>query len=240
MKKVSKISETDLYEPIRQYLIGQGYTVRGEVRHCDVAARKGEDLIVIEMKCAMNIPLLIQATQRQKITDSVYVALPRSKEGLYSKRWKQIKHLLKRLELGLIVVSLDSVNPSIDILFHPLPLARKKNRNKKRAILSEMEGRSDDLNQGGSVRRKLLTAYRENALFIACCLEKFGPLRPVQLRKLGTGPKTQSILYHNHYGWFDRIGEGLYTLKPSASPELEKFPEIVAHYRKQIEKAPPP
>lgn len=238
MKKSKKISETDLYEPIQRCLIQLGYTVRSEVRHCDIAARKGDDLIVIEMKCAMNAALLIQATQRQRITDSVYVALPRPYGGLHTKRWRQIQHLLKRLELGCIVVSLNSIEPQVEILFHPLPMARKKSPRTKRAILQEMEGRLDDFNQGGSVRRKLITAYRENAIFIACCLDRFGPMRPVQLRNLGTGPKTQSILYDNHYGWFDRIGDGLYALKPSALQELPKYSEIVEHYRKKIEETP--
>jgi hypothetical protein len=238
MNDSPKISETDLCEPIRRWLIQQGYTVRSEVRHCDVAARKGDELIVIEMKCKMNVTLLIQAAQRQKITDSVYVAIPRPKESLRTKHWKQIEHLLKRLELGLIVVSLGGDAPQIEILFHPMPLTRQKSRKKKRAILQEMEGRLDDFNQGGSVRRKLITAYRESAVFIACCLEKFGPMRPVQLRRLGTGPKTQAILYNNHYGWFDRIGEGVYALKSSALQELSKYPEIAEHYRKRIEESP--
>ena len=209
--------------------------MRSEVRHCDITARKGDDLVVIEMKCALNTALLIQAVQRQKITDSVYIALPYPRESLYSRRWRHIQHLLKRLELGLILVSVQEAPPQIQILFHPLPMARKKSRRKKRAILSEMEGRLDDFNQGGSVRHKLITAYRENAVFIACCLEKFGPMRPAQLRSLGTGPKTQSILYNNHYGWFERIGEGLYSLKPAAFQEIAAYPELVEHYRKKIE-----
>ena len=30
--------ETDLYRPVHDYLVKQGYTVRSEVRHCDIAA----------------------------------------------------------------------------------------------------------------------------------------------------------------------------------------------------------
>ena len=35
--------ETDLYGPIHNYLEAQGYTVRAEVNHCDVTARKAAE-----------------------------------------------------------------------------------------------------------------------------------------------------------------------------------------------------
>ena len=34
-----------------------------------------------------------------------------------------------------------------------------------------------------------MTAYRENAIFIACCLEKEGVLSATELKGLGTGDK---------------------------------------------------
>ena len=44
--------------------------------------------------------------------------------------------------------------------------------------------RGDD-NAGGSTRRPLVTAYRENALLVAAVLARHGPLAPKQLRALG-------------------------------------------------------
>ena len=69
------IAETDLSHPVCAYLEAQGYTVRGEVHHCDIAAVKGEELIIIELKCTLNLTLLAQGIQRQQLTDSVYVAI---------------------------------------------------------------------------------------------------------------------------------------------------------------------
>lgn len=227
----SPITETDLYAPVRDWLVAQGYTVRGEVKDCDIAAVRGDDLIAIELKRSFNGTLLVQAAQRQILTDSVYVALPRPGESLYSKKWKGIRHLLRRLELGLILVAVPSPAPSIEIVFHPLPYNRKKNKRARRAILREIEGRTGDYNRGGSVNRKLVTAYRENAIHIACLLERFGPLSPKQLRGLGTGGKTSSILYDNHYGWFERIAHGLYALKPTALNTMTQFSEPLKTYR---------
>ncbi len=95
--------ETDLYQPIRDYLIENGYTVRSEVINCDITAVKDDDLIVIELKRSANIELLIQATERQRITDSVYVAIPTPKTK--GSRWRGIKRVLRMLEVGLMVVS---------------------------------------------------------------------------------------------------------------------------------------
>ncbi|HPP75073.1 MAG TPA: DUF2161 family putative PD-(D/E)XK-type phosphodiesterase [Armatimonadota bacterium] len=225
------VSETELYRPICDYLTNLGYTVRGEVRDCDITAIKGDDLIIIEMKRTLNIALLIQAVKRQRVTDSVYIAVPYPKKsGIYTAEWKGIKHLLRRLELGLIFVSLNS-KPSVQIVFHPLPFDRKKRRKVRSAIIQEIESRSGDYNEGGSSRKKVVTAYRENAIHIACCLDRFGPLAPRQLRDLGTGPKTLSILSSNFYGWFERVDRGVYGLKPEGRTALSEFTEAVDHYR---------
>jgi len=118
-KKCAPACETDLYEPIRKYLESNGYTVRSEVNHCDVTATKGDDLIVIELKRQFNVDLLIQATARRSITDSVYVAVPRP--AAWNARWRGIKRVLRQLELGLILVSLGARTHRVDVAFHPAP-----------------------------------------------------------------------------------------------------------------------
>jgi len=225
------IVETDLYSPIAELLTAQGYAVRSEVRHCDITAVRGEELVVVELKRSFSIELLIQATRRQRITEVVYVALPRPK---WSRRWVGIKHLLRRLELGLILVSLDTKRPQVEIAFHPLPFARKRQRRAKTAVLREIESRSGDFNTGGSSRRKLMTAYRENALHVACCLEGGGPQTAVQLRAQGTGPKTYSILYRNVYGWFERVAPATYDLTAQGREEMGQYPEVVARWREVV------
>jgi hypothetical protein len=229
------MKEIDLYKPIQDYLIQNGYTVRSEVKHCDITAIRGNDLIIIELKRNLSIDLLLQATQRLKITESVYVAVPTPNEGPYSKRWRKIQQLLRRLELGLILVSPKKSIDKVKILFHPTPYTKKTYKKSKRAVLQEIENRVFDENQGGSVGRKLMTAYRESAIQIACCLEHFGPMSPKELRKLGTCTKTQSILYNNHYGWFERIDTGMYRLKDSAMKEIFAFTDTANHYKEWVQ-----
>jgi len=75
-----------------------------------------------------------------------------------------------------------------------------------------------------------MTAYKENCIHIACCLEKFGPLSPKNLRELGTGEKTLSILHKNYFGWFERVKRGTYIISEKGKNEIKLYPEIVKYY----------
>ena len=232
------LHETDLYEPIRNYLVSQGYTVRAEVADCDVVAYKGGELIIIELKRRFSIDLLIQAIDRQRVTDSVYVALPGPFNLRRGSRWHGIRRLLRRLELGLIVVDSHREEPRAKVVFHPAPYRAQRLKNKRLVVLEEMIGRSGNRNLGGSTQSKLVTVYRENVIYIACCLQRYGSLTPRQLRALGTGSKTTSILYKNVYGWFERVARGLYTLSPRGRAELNDYPDLVEEYATSLDELP--
>jgi len=229
--KPNTIAETDLYQPIHDHLVAQGFTVRSEVRHCDITAAKGDDLVIVELKRRFSTSFLIQAAQRLKVTPSVYVALPKLEP---SKRSHGIEYLLRRLELGLIYVSFGSGGPTCEIVFHPLPFERRRKPHARQAVLREMATRSGDYNRGGSVGRKLATGYREKAIHIACCLERLGPLSPRQLRAFGTAPNTSSILYNDFYGWFERLGRGVYALREQGKAELAHYPRLARRYREIV------
>lgn len=218
------MQETELYEPVKQYLESNGYCVTAEVVNCDLAATKNDELIIVELKTAVNIRLLIQATDRQQIADSVYVAVPEPSRR--NNHWRGIKRVLQRLELGLLVVTFGPMGPRVDRELDPLPDKKVKSNRKRRAIITELSERSGDYNLAGSTGRKLVTAYRENAILIACCLARFGPMTPRALREAGTGPRTLGILSNNHYGWFQRIERGVYQITAQGIQDLESYPEI--------------
>lgn len=229
--KEAHLRETDLYGPVRDWLVARGYTVRSEVKDCDIAATRDDDLVVVELKRRFSVDLLLQATQRQRVADSVYVALPKPASWPRGARWRRIEHLLRRLELGLILVSFATPVPVVDVAFDPQPCVRRRDTRQRRAILREIAGRSGDHNQGGSSRRGILTAYREQAIYIACCLDMYGPLSPAQLRELGAGPKAQSIVRRNVYGWFERVRVGVYGLKTEGQEALAAYADLVAQFR---------
>ena len=231
---MEKIKETDLYPPVREYLTNLGYTVHSEVKDCDLTAVRGGELVVVELKRSFNASLLMQATQRQKVADSVYVAIPRPPRGPRSESWRGMVHLLRRLELGLILVSFPAGAARVEVALHPEPLERRRDHRLKRSILREIGGRSGDYNVGGSSRSKIMTAYRENALHIACCLDRYGPLAPSRLKELGTGAKTGSVLQKNYYGWFERLERGVYGLSEAGRGALADYAEVTAHYRRVL------
>lgn len=228
------LAETDLYQPLYDYLVAQGYTVRGEVHHCDIAAVKDGNLVIIELKRNLSLTLLAQAVRRQRHTDTVYMAIPRP---VNMRKWRgQMKAtlvVLRRLELGLLLVATTPGKRAVEVVQHPEPCPVRQRRG-QRAILEEIAQRSGDFNRGGSCRTTLVTAYRERAIHIAVCLVAHGTLTPRQLRKLGTAPKTLAILYRNVYGWFDHPTRGSYALNACGQKALEQYPELVGRYREMI------
>ena len=105
---MDKLRESDLYAPVRDYLEGLGYEVRGEVRGCDIAAVRDGELIVVELKTGFTLELIYQALDRQRIADGVYVAVPLPKRGYMAPQIKDMQSLCRRLELGLIFVGFTS------------------------------------------------------------------------------------------------------------------------------------
>lgn len=238
MKETRKILEKDLYMPIHNYFEKLGYDVHGEVKDCDITVSKDDELIIIELKRNLNLELLIQAVKRQRITENVYIAVPKPNYSAFTKRWRDLCFIVRRLELGLITVSFKNDVERVNVVFDPFPFdgqkSRQQTRKKRKSIISEIDGRHGNYNIGGSTRTKLMTAYKENSLHIACCLEIFGQLSPLKLRELGTGKKTQSILSKNFYGWFERVERGIYKLSENGREALSKYPELVSYYKEII------
>ena len=237
-KETKKLRESDLYKPIYDYFKDRGYTVRSEVKDCDITAVKDEELVVVELKLNFNAALLLQAVQRQRVTDYVYVALPHPKRDIYSRNWKNVCHLLRRLELGLILVRFSEETPEMEIIFEPVPFDRTRSRQRgkklKDSILKEIDGRYEDFNTGGTCRKKLVTAYRECSIQIACCIEMYGSLSPAAMKKLGTCDKTPSILTKNYYNWFERLKRGIYGLSELGRKELQDYPGLVQLYSEKF------
>lgn len=239
MTEKKKIQEADLYKPIQHYFTREGYDVYGEVKDCDIAAVKDDELIVVELKLNLSIELLMQATKRQRLTDQVYIAIPKPRYNKRSKRWSDLCHLIKRLELGLIIVSFTGNRKRMEIIFHPTTYSkqRKQQKWKRDSVLKEIKGRSADYNIGGSSRTKIMTAYKENCIQIACYLLEFGELSPKKLVQLGTGSKTSSILTKNFYGWFQRVKRGIYTITDKGRLEIKEYPELVDYYLDKVKES---
>lgn len=98
------ISEDELYRPVADYLAAQGYSVQREVQGCDLIATCSDELIAVELKLRFGLSVRVQAVERQEAVDSVYIAISRPKRGIRDWRLHSYLHLLRRLELGLVLV----------------------------------------------------------------------------------------------------------------------------------------
>lgn len=213
--------ETELYQPIKSLLQSQGFSVSGEVKDCDLVARRNEELVIVEMKRAFNLELILQGIHRQSLAERVYLAieLPRRLRG---RRWRRILKLCRLLGLGLLTVRFGR-KPNVEVVLDPGPYKPRLDTRNRRLLLNEVSQRSADCNLGGSVGRPIVTAYREQALRIAWHLKHHGPSRPVQLAAVAQTQKAGSIVLKNFYGWFDRVERGLYQLTPQGSQALDRW-----------------
>jgi len=213
-----KHKESDMYEPIKNLLVTQGFIVRGEVKGCDIAAVQGDVLWVVEMKLSANITLIYQAMERQAAATSVFVAIPRPKNTRDS-NFRSLQKLLTKLEIGLITVALDSPLKNAEILIFP---GEKSRANKKsESIKKEVFGRLTDTT-GGVTKEKINTAYRERCIKIASLIEARGASSAKDLVSFGCEKDAGNILRANYFGWFEKIGKGTYDITESARKYLKE------------------
>ena len=232
------MKETDLYEPLRIFLESQGYGVQAEVKDCDIAAVKEGELLIVELKRSFNLKLVYQALERQSLTEQVYVAIPRPEKGQRERSWKDMLRLLKRLELGLITVALDSPMQTVEVILEPADSMVRKNRKKQEGLQKEIVSRRLAENVGGTTRRKIMTAYREKSIELCCWMEHFGQISISQLREFGKAEKYGAMLQKNVYRWFARVDKGIYALSAEGEEvlRLEEHAKAVAFYREACRK----
>lgn len=219
--------ESDLYAPIKAFLEEQGYTVRGEVRDCDLVGLRGEDLVIVELKVAFNLALLLQGVQRQGLTDAVYLAVEAPRRGQGGPRWSEIKGLCRRLGLGLILVHFTGKAPTVEVICDPEPYTPRKQPKMRGRLLREFQRRSGDHNTGGSTRRPIVTAYREESLRIAAFLQQAGPSAPKAVRAATGIERAGQMLQKDYYGWFERVNKGIYQVTPAGEQALRQYADVV-------------
>lgn len=230
------MTEKELYPPIRDLFEKRGYKVNAEVKDCDMTAVKDGELIIVELKRNMSVTLLAQGLRRQKTGADVFVAVPKPKNYSFNK-FRQVFSVLKKLELGLIFVSLRGDYSFAEIVFEPKPYTSQyKNYKKRKEIMNEIDGRTIETNTGGVTGTKIVTAYTEKCIHIACILDMYGSLSPKQIRDLGGAENTQAILKSNAYGWFEKIDRGIYSITDKGRRGILQYPELEKYYTDMLMK----
>ncbi len=227
------IRETELYEPVKQMLEEQGYEVKSEVGAADIVARRGdEDPVIVELKTGFSLSLFHQAIDRQSMSDAVYVAVPRGQGKPFLKSLKNNKKLCRRLGLGLITVRLK--DGFTEIHFDPAPYKPRQSKQKKSRLLREFEKLVGDPNTGGSTRRGLITAYRQDALRCLIILRSQGPTKAADVARLSGVEKARRLMADNHYGWFERVETGIYGLSPKGDRADDDYRTEISDMTKSL------
>ncbi len=218
------MSETSLYPAVKRFLEAAGFDVKGEVKGCDVVAvRIGESLTlaIVEMKLGFNLELLLQATDRMRAANEVWLAVPATRRG--RDRDPRVHRLCRLLGFGLMAVN--AARDRVEVLAEPGPYRPRPDLKRTARLLSEHMRRKGDPSPGGSTRQPVMTAYRQQALACAALL-KAGPARPRELRTVA--PDAGGILLRNVYGWFERTGRGVYRLSDIGEAALQRWSDPIA------------
>jgi hypothetical protein len=213
------MAETALYPTIKRFLEKAGYCVKGEVCGCDVVAVSSDEpplLAIVEIKRRLNLDLLLQAVDRMRPADEVWLAVPLSRRG--RDRDRRVHRLCRLIGLGLIAV--DTARDRVEVLAAPGPYRPRPNRRRRARLLSEHAQRQGDPSPGGASRQPVMTAYRQRALACAAGL-RAGIGRPRDLRP--TIPDAGRILLRNVYGWFERTTPGHYRLTTLGEAALQRW-----------------
>lgn len=203
------MAETDLYLPLKAFMEGAGYSVKGEVNGCDLVGVKEGDptvLVVCEMKLAFNLELVMQGVNRAAICDEVWLAARASKTGKGREHDARFRNLCRRLGFGLIAVSAAG---QVDVIVTPFAPTPRRDAKRRSRLLDEHKRRVGDPQKGGGRGKPIMTAYRQDCILCATALLS-GPQSPKQLKAIVT--RAPAILQSNVYGWFVRESRGIYGL----------------------------
>jgi hypothetical protein len=214
------MQETELYPAVKAFLEAAGYTVKAEIGPADVMGlRDGGQPVLVELKTGFSLALFHQGIARLAISDLVYVAVPRGQGRRFVKALAENVRLARRLGLGVLTVRLS--DGLVEVHCDPGPYAPRKSAPRRRALLAEFARRRGDPNLGG-VRGTRVTAYRQDALACARHLLATGPCRGAQVKAATGVDRATTLMRDNHYGWFDRIGAGVYGLTETGRALLEE------------------
>jgi len=212
--------ETNLYLPVKKFLEGLGFTVKGEICGCDlVAIAAGSPPVVVigELKLTFNLDLVLQGVDRADACDEVWLAVGASRRK-GRERDARVRKLCRRLGFGLLAVT---DRAGVEIIVSPTALAPRRNHRRRSRLVEEHKRRLGDPMAGGGSRAPVMTAYRQQALACAAAVAT-GPRRPRDLKP--SIPDAPKILLRNVYGWFERVDRGVYALTEAGRAALQRWP----------------
>ena len=221
---VRTILETSLYRPVKVFLEGLGFVVKGEVGGCDLVALKGDDLpvvVICELKLTFNLELILQGVDRATTSDEVWLAARLSSRGKGRESDARFRNLCRRLGFGLLGVL---TNGEVEVLVSPTaPMPRE--------VPPPIPNSSRSTAADGAILPKVGIADADH--------DSISPARSRLRRRLGTrtatfagpqgvDPRRLQILHGNVYRWFVVVERGVYDLTEIGRGALLRWPQMTS------------
>ncbi len=227
------LKETDLHDPVKNWLKAQGCEVKTEVKSIDMMGLYQDDFIIaIELKLKLNLEVINQCVERQGIADLTYIAVIHDYKVVETKRFKMTLLTLKRLNIGLLLVNFRANEPIVIEVLKPenfdFERSRRQKKGRRELLIAEFNKRHGDFNKAGSHKTKLMTGYKEQCLLIAHYMYTLGHDKAKVFEKYGLAPKkVASIFTQNYYNWFVRRDKGIYGLSEDGLGALIEFSPVI-------------
>ena len=196
-------------------------------------AHPDADPIVVELKTRMSLAFVAQATLRKHISESVYLAIPLVGSSATIRGAARTFEVLRRLELGLLVVRFLRTGTRIEPVLHPRPVTPRNRPKLRRSVLREIDARYAELDTSGQTSdRPRFGAYKQRALLLASLLAELGECSPARLRAAGAPSSSGRILAADLYGWYEHPARARYRVSEAGLAALGNHAAVVAAIRR--------
>jgi hypothetical protein len=145
-----------LYRPVKAFLEGLGFFVKGEIGGCDLLALRGDDppvVVIGELKLTFNLELVLQGVDGA--CDEVWLAARLSSRAKGRENDARFRNLCRRLGFGLLGVR---SNGEVDLLVSPAAPMPRKDAGGRSRLVEEHRRRRGDPGRGSRSRRRIASA----------------------------------------------------------------------------------
>lgn len=171
------MKETDLYEPVKEWLLDQVgcEKVYPEISDVDVLGLAGKTDIIVELKTRFSFKLLEQAEDRLRYAPYVYIAVPYPKKSGFSSPspTRFIEQWSKSRGIGILYVDIDARTKVY--CYRMARFSHSFSKYKKQGTAYDIRSHIEewsDRNTGGAKGGETVTGYKVMIENIKCYLDR--------------------------------------------------------------------
>ncbi len=131
--------ETSLYSPVKGFLEGLGFVVKGEIGGCDLLALSADSppiVVICELKLQFNLELVLQGVDRMAANDEVWLAACMSARGKGREGDARFRNLCRRLGV--------SASGQVQVLLNSIAATPRRDPKRRSKLIDEHRRRKGD------------------------------------------------------------------------------------------------